>query len=156
MKDIAPFLESIAANQSVDSLDLVHLLPPTARRLLYTFPGQNFGRTGYYPDCHWTSLNFNNFEPLDRLADPTLATAYTLENYTKVTGPFHYGDVIFLMDGNSGNAVHSCVYLADDIVFTKNGRSPTKPWVLMKLEDVIAQYELFYTPQLACYRRKAE
>jgi hypothetical protein len=156
MRDIAPFLESVAANPAVNSLDLIHLLPRTVRRLLYTFPGQNFGRTGYYPDCHWTSLNFHNFEPLDRLADPMLATAYTLENYTKCTGAYRYGDILFLMDGNSGNAVHSCVYLADDIVFTKNGRSPTKPWVLMKLEDVIAQYELFYSPQVACYRRKAE
>ena len=131
-------------------------LPPTARRLLYTFPNSDFGRTGYYPDCHWTSLNFQNPDPLDRLADPPLATAYVLQNYTKVQGPYRYGDVIFLMDGATGNAIHSCVYLADDLVFTKNGRSPTQPWVVMKLDDVVSYYGMYYATQLACYRRNTE
>ena len=151
-RDIEPFLSAMADSGASTTVDLIHLLPSTARRLIYTFPGSEFGRTGYYPDCHWTSLNFRNTETLDRLADPTLATAYVLENYTKVQGPYHYADVIFLMDGSSGNAIHSCVYLADDLVFTKNGRSPTAPWVVMKLEDVISYYEMFYAPQIACYR----
>jgi hypothetical protein len=150
-RDIGPFLEAVAESGTA-TVDLVHLLPPIPRRLIYTFPGPEFGRTGYYPDCHWTSLNYRNADPLERLADPTLATAYVLDNYTKVQGPYHYGDVIFLMDGASGNAIHSCVYLADDLVFTKNGRGPTQPWVVMKLEDVVTYYGMFYTPQLACYR----
>jgi hypothetical protein len=156
-KDVAPFLESISNNPVIHVIDIIHLLPTGVRRLLYTYPGQNHGRSGYYPDCHWTSLNFANFEPLARLADPPMATAYTLENYTRITGePYRYGDVLFLMDGNTGNAVHSCVYIADDIVYTKNGRSPTQPWVLMKLDDVVSFYGMFYQPQVACYRRKAE
>jgi len=155
-KDMLPFLESIADSGITRSVDITHLLPPTARRLLYTFPNAESGRTGYYPDCHWTSLNFRIAEPLDRLADPTLATGYVLQNYTKVQGPYHYGDVIFLMDGPTGNAIHSCVYLADDLVFTKNGRSPTQPWVVMKLDDVVAYYGMFYTTQIACYRHNVE
>ncbi|MEP6670715.1 MAG: hypothetical protein ABJF10_16270 [Chthoniobacter sp.] len=155
-KDILPFLESIADSGIPRSVDLAHLLPPTARRLLYTFPNPNSGHTGYYPDCHWTSLNFRNSEPLDRLADPILATAYVLQNYTKVQGPYRYGDVIFLMDGPTGNAIHSCVYLADDLVYTKNGRSPTQPWVVMKLDDVVTYYGMFYTTQVACYRHNVE
>ncbi len=151
-RECGPFLEAAAESGVPTSIDLIHLLPTTARRLLDTFPGADYGRTGYYPDCHWTSLNFRNAEPLDRLADPTLATAYVLENYTKVQGAYRYGDVIFFMDGATGNAIHSCVYLADDLVFTKNGRSPTQPWVVMKLDDVVAYYEMFYSTQLACYR----
>jgi hypothetical protein len=154
--DIGPFLEAAADCGAPTSVDLIHLLPPTARRLIYTYPGVDAGRTGYYPDCHWTSLNFRNVEVLDRLADPALATAYVLDNYTKVQGSYRYGDVIFLMDGPSGNAIHSCVYLADDLVFTKNGRSPTQPWVVMKLDDVVTYYEMFYAPQLACYRHNGE
>jgi len=155
-KDMQPFLESIAESGIPRTVDIAHLLPPTARRLLYTFPNSDFGRTGYYPDCHWTSLNFQNPDPLDRLADPPLATAYVLQNYTKVQGPYRYGDVIFLMDGATGNAIHSCVYLADDLVFTKNGRSPTQPWVVMKLDDVVSYYGMYYATQLACYRRNTE
>ena len=85
-----------------------------------------------------------------------MATAYVLQNFTKVPGPYRYSDVIFILDGATGNAIHSCVYLADDLVFTKNGRSPTQPWVVMKLDDVVAYYGMFYTTQLACYRRNAE
>ncbi len=155
-KDITPFLESVANNPAASSIDIVHVLPATARRLLYTYPGTSSGKTGYFPDCHWTSLNFRNYEPLDRLADPTMATAYVLENYARATGPYKYADVLFFMDGNTGNAIHSCVYLADDIVFTKNGRSPMQPWVLMKLDDVLAYYSMYYTPQVACYRFKGE
>jgi hypothetical protein len=155
-RDIAPFLESAATNPAINSIDLIHLLPMTARRHLYTYPSTSHGRSGYYPDCHWTSLNFRNFEPLDRLADPVYATAYVLENYTKVQAPYRYGDVLFFMDGKTGNAIHSCVFVADDIVFTKNGRSPTQPWVLMKLDDLVAYYSMFYTPQIACYRRNGE
>jgi hypothetical protein len=149
--DIEPFLEAVA-EQGSTKVDLIHLLPPTARRLIYTFPGPEYGRTGYYPDCHWTSLNFRNADPLERLADPTLATEYVLQNYTKTQGPYRYGDLIFLMDGASGNAIHSCVYLADDLVFTKNGRGPTQPWVVMKLDDVVTYYGMYYTPQITCYR----
>lgn len=156
-KDVLPFLESMSNNPALTYIDIIHLLPTGVRRLLYTYPGQNHGRSGYYPDCHWTSLNFANFEPLARLGDPTMATAYTLENYTRIPGDaYRYGDVLFFMDGNSGNAIHSCVYIADDIVYTKNGRSPTQPWVLMKLDDVMAYYGMYYQPRIACYRRKGE
>lgn len=156
-KDVEPFLDSISNNPVVNLLDIIYLLPTGVRRLLCTYPGQNHGRTGYYPDCHWTSLNFANFEPLARLADATMATAYTLENYTRITGgTYQYGDVLFFMDGTTGNAIHSCVYIADDIVYTKNGRSPTQPWVLMKLDDVVSLYSMFYQTQIACYRRKSE
>jgi len=156
-KDVEPFLESISNNPAVNVIDIIHMLPTGVRRLLYTYPGQNHGRTGYYPDCHWTSLNFANFEPLARLADSAMATAYTLENFTRITGgTYQYGDVLFLMDGASGNAIHSCVFIADDIVYTKNGRSPTQPWILMKLDDVVSVYSMFYQTQIACYRRKSE
>jgi hypothetical protein len=157
-KDMLPFLESMSQVGTLNMVDIIHLLPGTPRRLLYTFPTQNHGRSGYYPDCHWSSLNFSNFDPLDRLADPTMATAYTLENYTRIAAgeTYRFGDVLFFMDGGTGNAIHSCVYLADDIVYTKNGRSPLEPWVLMKLDEVISFYAMFYQPQVACYRRKAE
>lgn len=36
--------------------------------------------------------------------------------------------------------VHSCVYIADDVVFTKNGTSERQLWLLMTLEQVEAAY----------------
>ena len=35
---------------------------------------------------------------------------------------------------------HSCVYIADDVVFTKKGTSEMQPWLLMALEQVEAAY----------------
>ena len=157
-KDVLPFLESISQVPGADLVDLIHLLPTGVRGLLYTFPNLNHGQTGFYPDCHWTSLNFGNAEPILRLAAPTTATAYTLENYARMAPgePTRFGDILFFMNGTTGSAIHSCVYLADDIVYTKNGRSPTQPWVLMKLGDVLSLYAMYYQPQIVSYRRKSE
>jgi hypothetical protein len=125
------------------------------RKLLYTFPNETHGLAGYFPDCHWTSLNFFNYDPLQRLAEPPLATAYTIENFTEVPTASQLGDVIFLMDKAKSNAYHSCVFIADDIVFTKNGRSRLSPWVLMKLGDVHELYSIYQDVVTVAYRRKA-
>ena len=43
---------------------------------------------------------------------------------------------MFFLDAKNGDAFHSCVYIADDIVFTKNGRNVLSPWIFMKLDEV--------------------
>jgi hypothetical protein len=35
---------------------------------------------------------------------------------------------------------HSAVYLADDLVFTKNGQNYTMPWMIMRISDLHAMY----------------
>lgn len=35
-----------------------------------------------------------------------------------------------------GNAVHSCVYIADNIVFTKNGENALSPWLHQRQKDI--------------------
>jgi hypothetical protein len=154
-KDIEPFLDSMIATNGADKIDLIHLLPASVRKLLYTFPNESHGLAGYYPDCHWTSLNFFNYDPLQRLAEPPLATAYTIENYVQVPKAEKLGDVIFLTDKEKGNAYHSCVFVADDIVYTKNGRSRLSPWVLMKLEDVEELYGIYQQTVAVAYRLKS-
>ena len=37
---------------------------------------------------------------------------------------------------STGSVIHSCVYIADDIVFTKNGENLLQPWVLKKFDGV--------------------
>jgi hypothetical protein len=93
------------------------------------------------------SLNFSRYDPLDRWR--TDDHGVQLENYARIAAgePYRYGDVLFC-GWQPGNAIHSCVYLADDIVYTKNGRS-VQPWVLMKLDEVVAFYAMFYQPQIA-------
>jgi hypothetical protein len=62
-----------------------------------------------------------------------------LENYNRIEPPFEFGDVLMFLNGQ-GNAIHSCVYIADDIVYTKNGENIASPWLLMKIGDVQRVY----------------
>jgi hypothetical protein len=154
LKDTMPFLRSMSRTRGVDKLDIIHLLPSAMRRILYTFPNPAATRSGYLPDCHWTSLNFFNVEPLERLADPVQGSAYVHEHFEQVGGPYRLGDVLFLAHPETGAAFHSCTYICDDIVMTKNGRSPIQPWVLMKLDQVKLLYGLHFQTEVRGFRRK--
>ncbi|MFZ2641500.1 MAG: hypothetical protein WA117_10920 [Verrucomicrobiia bacterium] len=151
-KDIEPIMQAIINTDGVDRLGLSHVLPALARKLLYTYPGPEFSRHGILPDCHWTSLNFFNYEPHEYLLDSRLATNLVLEKFETVKPPYRYGDILFFMDG--GAAFHSCVYLADDMVFTKNGRNALSPWVIMKIPEVQKIYIYNNTTHIQGYRHK--
>nr|QMS48049.1 hypothetical protein WG33_0248 [uncultured bacterium] len=56
-----------------------------------------------------------------------------------MTGAPTFGDVLMLVKPG-GDIIHSCVFIADNIVFTKNGANPSAPWILMTLDDVVAFY----------------
>jgi hypothetical protein len=40
------------------------------------------------------------------------------------------------------------------VVFTKNGRSPLQPWVLMRLESLKELYDMHFSTKISAYRRK--
>ena len=102
-------------------------------------------------DCHWSTMNFFRSTPDNRFADPNYTVAYLGANYYQVAKPTRYGDLVFLLDDN-GNAIHSGVYLADDIIFTKNGNNYMEPWMLMRLKTLMATYSVYGTPHLVVYR----
>jgi hypothetical protein len=153
-KDIEPLMASIKDTQGVDWLGLTHIIPALPRKLLYTYPGPELLRHGILPDCHWTSLNFFNYEPHEYLLDPRLATSAVLEKFDPVDAPYRYGDILFFLDTVNGDAFHSCIYLADDIVFTKNGRNLLSPWVLMHISDVKKIYIFDRNGRIQGYRHK--
>lgn len=151
-KDILPLLQSIAEKGSVRTIDLIHLLPPIARKLLYTYPTSELATNGRMPDCHWTSLNFFNYNPENLFLDTKLLASRVLENYTQVKPPYRYGDILFVLNNETGEAVHSCVYLAENLVFTKNGSNLLAPWILMTLDDVRSLYLKDRDAQIIAYR----
>lgn len=153
-KDIEPIMQSIIDVEGVERLGLSHVLPALVRKLLYTYPGVEYSRHGLLPDCHWTSLNFFNYEPHEYLLDARLATSSVLEKFEPVEAPFRYGDILFFLDSDKGDAFHSCVYLADDMVFTKNGRNMLSPWVIMKIQDVQKIYIHDRNGRIQGYRHK--
>ena len=153
-KDIEPIMQSIIDTEGVERLGITHIIPALPRKLLYTYPGEECSRHGILPDCHWTSLNFFNYEPHEYLLDSRLATSAVLEKFEPVQAPYRYGDILFFLDADRGDAFHSCVYLADDMVFTKNGRNRLSPWVIMKISEVEKIYIYDRNGRIQAYRQK--
>jgi hypothetical protein len=140
-KEIEPLMYAIIHTQGLSHLDMLHLVPPLPRKLLYTYPDISYAAEGRLPDCHWTSLNFFNLTPQPFLLDTRLATSLVKQDFNKVEPPFRYGDVLmFVMP--DGKALHSATYLADDILFTKNGSNLLTPWLLMRLPDLAKLYDV--------------
>jgi len=133
--DVRPILESATEQTGGATLDITHLLPPFSRRRLYTYPSIDQLTRGRSPDCHWTSLNFFTITPQDYYLDLRHEPNRLLENYSLVESPYIFGDLFCLLNAE-GKAIHSCIYIADDVVFTKNGEDSLTPWILMSLQDV--------------------
>lgn len=154
-KDILPMLESIAEQDGGGRIDLAHLLPPLPRKLIYTYPTPDLEVTGRSPNCHWTSLNFFNYTPQDLYLDLKLAASRVLGDYTKPKDEPRFGDVLLFLD-TAGNAHHSCVFVADDLVFTKNGENSAVPWILTRLDDVKQVYARHPGTKIEVFRRRWE
>ena len=148
---VEPLLPALSAPE--DGLNVISLLPPFARSRLYTYPRENEPGGAAHCNCHWASLNFFNDPPDNAIAaDANIAkTLATL--YEPLNSSTRLGDIILFFDGNV--LVHSCVYIAGDIVFTKNGAGTTAPYMLQRLQDVEAGYRLMYgSLKLGFCRRK--
>ena len=152
-KDIGPLLASVSKRPRGITVDVAHLLPRFARARLFTYPQPVDHPNDVNHDCHWTSLNFFNDPPDERFADAEFVRRTLEQDYNPVEGKPAFGD-IFVFTRPDGSVVHSCVYVADDIVFTKNGSSFAMPWMLMSLNDVIAFYPADSSLTVRAFRRK--
>lgn len=146
------FVNAITKRRAPQTVDITHFLPSLMRQRAYTFPEIELGLKGRFPDCHWTSLNFFNITPKEYYLDTRLAAAQLVENYTTVEMPYKYGDVLCFLDGGEG--LHTCVYIADDIVLTKNGDGILAPWALMQIKDVDSIYRRSPTTRIQGFRLK--
>ena len=153
-KDVEPMLHSVIETQGADKLDILHLLPAMPRKYVMTYPDFSLGLEGTFPDCHWTSLNFFNYTVEPYLLDSRLATTAVLERFNPVEPPYRFGDILFFLDAETGDAFHSCVHIADDIVFTKNGRNLLSPWIFTRVEDVRKVYLFDGNGRIQGFRNK--
>jgi hypothetical protein len=151
-KDARPLLESIKRLPEGGIVSLLYVLPKFARERLYTFPLPP--KPNDPPiDCHWTTMNFFNETPDDRFGQPAYTVEYLRTNCYTVAKANQYGDIVLVLD-EKGNGIHSAVYLADDILFTKNGNNYTQPWMLMRLNELVASYSTRTPAKVSVYRRK--
>jgi hypothetical protein len=156
--DRASLLRAAADLPGGSTIPMGDLLPPFARRLLYTYPNRAVDPALDRRNCFWTALNFFSDVADDSLADLGPATTRMHEAYTPVTSP-SFGDLVVLIDP-SGTPMHAAVYLADDLVFTKNGGGQFHPWIYMKTPDLLDRYNLLAQPSGSVkpiyLRRRAE
>lgn len=154
-REILPILESVASSQGVERLDLAHLLPPLPRMLIHTYPSlQGFGIAGDMPDCFWTAFSFFSDDPPERHLDYT--GHVFRERYEPTYPPFQLGDLILISDPDNGGWLHACNHIADDLVFTKNGKSMGRPWVISTLQNVVQTYLRVDAVKVAFYRLKPQ
>jgi hypothetical protein len=152
--DIRPLLESLKALPEGGNLSLFYLLPKFARDRLYTFPLPPQPGDPVM-DCHWSTFNFSNETPDSHFNDPTFAVEYIRKNYYQIAAPSQYGDILLLL--NDHNEVkHSAVYLADDLVFTKNGNNYRQPWMLMHIPNLLATYPAMPAMNPVYMRKKTD
>lgn len=138
-KDIGPILESVIRTSGIDHIDLVHLLPPTPRKLLHTYPspsGEGLGDD--LPDCFWTSFAFFADTPPDRHLD--FVGHIFNERYELAEKPLQFGDLVLFTKDGPTDWIHACNYIAGNLVFTKNGMSMGRPWTILPLNDVAQSY----------------
>jgi len=150
-KDIGPLLDSLTKVTNGITIDVVHLLPPFARKRMNSYPTP-LGPGEKAPDCYWSAFNFFNDPPDDRYFDDSLWRRELQEKYQLVEQP-SLGDLVFLTRPD-GVPIHCAVFVADDVVFTKNGANLRQPWKLMKLEDMLARYPENYPLRVAYFHLK--
>ena len=152
-KDIETLLESLTKFPHGMTIDVTHLLPAFARKRLYTFPEPSLdGPTRNWPNCNWTAMNFFRDPPDDRFYNSDVWGNELEQNYTKAKKAT-FGDLIVFYRSD-GLPIHMVVFIADDIVFTKDGSSSLNPWTLMKWDDLIADYTLEDSPTYIIFHPK--
>jgi hypothetical protein len=139
-RQVGPLLESLARLPNGSPINVTELLPEFARAHAYTFPAlEGASPNGRY-DCHWTTFNFWSRTPDDEFTRSDYVASRINSGYHVVDKADQLGDVILLLNAK-GEGIHSATYVADDIVFTKNGSSMAAPWIFVNLADLLAYYE---------------
>lgn len=153
MKAMKPFLESLKRVPGGASVSVSYFFPEFARMRLYTYPDTQTDSTALKEDCFWTALNFLNERPDNRyFTEPGIRS--TLEkDYVPVQTNWLFGDLLAVLEEGKGIS-HLCVYVADDVVFTKNGVDPLEPWVLMRIPEMMKRYTTEVPTRLVAFRKK--
>lgn len=152
-KTYTPLIESMSRVQEGSSINISYFLPPFARLRLYTYPDPRDPSIARQ-DCFWSAMNFFNTAPDNGFFNPEYTKQVLNKDYLRMRdGSRQFGDLLLLL-GRDNEALHMCVYLADDVVFTKNGANTQQPWVLMRISEMLGEYEKNKPFELVVYRRK--
>ncbi len=154
--EMPPLLKSLARGPGGHNLDIIHLLPPTPKKYLNRFPSLSLGVDGVFPDSLWTATNFFNYTPRSEYGEPAKALAFLHSAYEKIETLERCGDVILVLHPETGEPLHAATFVADDIAYTKNGRSIKAPFILKKISDILARFQGDTPPKIEYWRKKGK
>lgn len=149
-----PLLEALARVPGGANISVSFLFPTFARMRLYTYPDSRHDQLAYHEDCFWTAMNFFNDTPDYGFFEAEKIKTVLRNDYTEVSTNWSFGDVIMVVDERQ-QALHMCVYVADGVVFTKNGATFLAPWVLMKMPEMMKHYTGTRPVQMLVFRKKS-
>ena len=84
-------------------------------------------------------MNFFNDPPDDKVPILDFTFNAIKKDFYQVQGEPAFGDLVALI-APDGTLKHLCNYVADEVVFTKNGGHFLQPCTLMKMPDMLAKY----------------
>lgn len=138
---VGSVLRSIKATEGLDRVDLIHLLPPVPRKYSFTYVNLRDVNPVNSPDCYWASLNFFHTTASHRLLDTLDLNHYLAHDYTEISEPPRFGDMVCLFDETSNEFVHSYIHIIDEIAYTKNGASFARPFLLNLNTRMMSVYQ---------------
>jgi hypothetical protein len=142
-KDLLPFLGALHRVEKGCTINVICLLPDFPRDHLYRHPFSVTDDKSAKQDCFWSAFNFFNDPSDGRFNDMGYVGATLDRDYFKIQEASQLGDLVFLTVAGE-TAIHAAVYVADDLVFTKNGEDYRQPWILMHMADMVDTYAVKY------------
>lgn len=144
-------LKTMQTTEACCDVPVSSLLPPFARDRLYRYSQQG---DPAFASCHYSSMNFLNTQADDRFTNLDEVNKALARDYVEVTdNHFRLGDIILFVT-SGGGAIHSCNYVADQIVFTRNGGEMIQPWILTTLDALLDFYSWQEPVHLKVMRRR--
>lgn len=136
---IEPMLERTSNTPGGGEINISKLLPRIPQSRVNTYSGfEEYQKD--YKDCHWTTLNFFNKEADESYynSEDLLSAINAISEPAENSIP-GFGDLITIFNGNN-ELTHSCTYIADNLVLTKNGMGNLKPFVITYLDKIVPLY----------------
>jgi hypothetical protein len=143
VNQVRPYLESLSKVPGGEKFSIRGVLPPFAQTRLFTYPVPSQNPVEQQRDCHWSAMNFFNTTPNDSFsANPMAVEQEIHDHYHEVYANFQFGDAVLFYTRNGENMkiFHTAIYLAENLIFTKNGRRAADPWMIMKLDEMKDYY----------------
>ena len=134
-KELRPFLQSLASVPGGTTEDLVHLLPHFPKENLYEFPPPSTDPVVSRHDCNWTAFNFFRDPPDERFTERDFIENTLRTDYYPISSDPRYGDIM-LLQAEPNTIIHAAVFVADNIVYTKNGTA-SEPFLFMTIQDLL-------------------